>query len=280
MRYARFAATAILPALGLTLHVGAQGVIIAPQAVIVSGSGGGTLTIINPAEGRVEIGLSTIYGYPVTDEAGQLRLRTFDAVEDSMPSAAGWITAYPRRFTLDAGQRQTVRLVFAPPRSATAGEYWARLVVSSKGAQAPSAVAVADSSQAVSMRFDLEVRSILPILYRRGAVRTKLSIDTVSTDRTIDSLGVRPNMHREGNAAWVGTISVGLLDAGNVQVRRIDLPLAVYYSLAPRIALPLHGLPAGRYTLEVNAVAKRPDLAPHQVLSSPAQVHRTQVRVP
>jgi len=260
--------------------VQAQGVLIAPMAIIVSEQGGATVTIINPAEERVEIAISTMFGYPVTDERGQLTLRTFSAVEDTMPSAAEWITAYPRRFTLEAGQRQTVRLVVAPPQAASAREYWARLVVSSKAALPATPVAVEDSAAPVSMRLNLEVRSVLPILYRRGAVATSLTIDGVNTDQTADTLGVRPTFHREGNAAWVGTVSIGLRDDKNTEVRTFEMPLAVYYALSPRLALPLSGLPTGRYTLEVNAMAKRIDIPRHQVLSAQPQVYRTEIRVP
>jgi hypothetical protein len=271
-----------LTTLAVTATAGAraQGVLIAPQAIIVNESSGGTLTIINPARGRVEIALSTLYGYPVTDERGALRLRTFEAVDDTMPSAAGWITAYPRRFTLDEGQRQTVRLVVSAPGSVAPGEYWARLVVSSKGAVAATPVAVADTSAPVSMSLNLEVRSVLPVLYRRGAVATGLTIDAVQTGLERDSLAVVPTFQRQGNAAWVGTVGLILRDAANAEVRRLDMPLAVYYQLAPRFALPTTGLAPGRYSLEVSAVAQRADLPRNQVLASPARVHRTDVRIP
>ena len=264
----------------LSAPVSAQGVLIAPQAVVADANGAATLTIINPDTKRVEIAFSTMYGYPVTDERGQLRLQTFATVADTMPSAADWVTVYPKRFTLDAGQRQTVRLVVSPPTNTGAGEYWARLVVSSKGALPESKVAVADSSAPVTMQLDLEVRSVLPLLYRRGSVATNLTITNVDTDQTADSLGVRPVMLRRGNAAWVGTVSVGLRDGANTEVRHFEMPMAVYYSLAPRLALPLGGLPSGRYTLEVNAVARRQDLPRHQVLAAAPQHFRTEIRVP
>jgi P pilus assembly chaperone PapD len=271
---------ATIALLSTTSPVRAQGVLIAPQAIVVGDDGTATLTIINPDTKRVEITFSTMYGYPITDDRGQLKLQTFAAVADTMPSAAEWITAYPRRFTLGAGQRQTVRLLVSPPPAAPTGEYWARLVVSSKGALPEQVVATADSSAPVTMRLDLEVRSVLPLLYRRGAVATSLTIDDVATDQTADSLGVRPMLQRGGNAAWVGTVSVGLRDGSNAEVRRFELPMAVYYSLAPRLALPLGGLPAGRYTLEVHAVATRQDLPRHQVLASAPRVYRTEIRVP
>jgi P pilus assembly chaperone PapD len=258
----------------------AQGVLIAPQAIVVDAGGSATLTIINPDSKRVEISFSTMYGYPVTDEGGQLRLQTFANVTDTMPSAAQWVTAYPKRFTLDAGQRQTVRLVVAPPAGTPTGEYWSRVVVSSKAALPETNVPVTDSSAPVTMQLDLEVRSVLPLLYRRGSVATNLTISGVATDQTADSLGIRPAMERGGNAAWVGTVSVALRDAANAEVRRFEMPMAVYYSLSPRLALPLGGLPAGRYTLEVSAVTRRQDLARHQVLSSAPQLFRTDIRVP
>lgn len=257
----------------------AQGVLIAPQAVFIDAvSGTGAITLVNPGRERIELSIWTIYGYPVTDSTGTMRLETFAAVDDTMPSAATWLESYPRRLTLDGGARRTVRLLVTPPARVADGEYWARLVISSREA-APVLAPVLNASQ-VSVNLDLEVRSIVPVLVRKGVVKTSLDVGTIAMSRSGDSLAVRPSLKRRGNAAWVGTVRAELLDEQGTTRGRTELPLAVYYSLAPRLALSVRSLPAGMYTLRFDAVGQRADISGGLLLPTVPVTRRVSVTVP
>src|SRR5207249_10393436 len=58
----------------------------------------------------VEVSISLLFGYPVTDSLGRIVLRTIDHPDSTMRSAAGWIQAFPRRLTVPPLERQTIRL--------------------------------------------------------------------------------------------------------------------------------------------------------------------------
>ena len=111
-----------LPNLGLALAIGlaspsvgaAQGVLVAPHAVVIDHrTRSGSLSLYNPGDQPAEVSLSTFFGYPVTDSTGEFDLRTVEQPPATMPSAAGWLEAFPKRMVLQPKERQTVRLTSA-----------------------------------------------------------------------------------------------------------------------------------------------------------------------
>ena len=259
----------------------AQGVLVAPHAIIIDHrTRSGSLSLYNPGTEPAEISLSTFYGYPVTDSTGEFQLRTVDAPDSTYPSAAGWIEAFPKRMVLAPKERQTVRLLARPPAALADGEYWARLVVSAKGGTVPVS-GVADSS-GVTVGLSLEVRTVLPVQYRKGRVSTGVRLTGLAVGVERDSLALRPHLTRIGNAAYLGTLRAVLRDASGHVVASLASPLAVYYDMAPRLTapLPVAGLPAGTYRVEVEAAAEREDIAPELVLTSPPERSSVAVRLP
>ena len=93
-----------------------QGVVIAPHAIHIDArTRSGTLELYNPGNDPVEIEISTLFGYPVTDSTGKITLLVEDDPGSTAHSAADWIAAFPRRMTLEPRARQTVRLLARPP---------------------------------------------------------------------------------------------------------------------------------------------------------------------
>ena len=259
----------------------AQGVLVAPHAVIIDHrTRSGSLSLYNPSTEPAEISLSTFYGYPVSDSAGDFQLRTVEAPDSTAPSAAGWIEAFPKRMVLAPKERQTVRLLARPPANLADGEYWARLVVSAKGGTV-LVRGLADSS-GVSVGLSLEVRTVLPMQYRKGRVTAGVRLSDLSVRVEGDSLAVRPHLTRTGNGAYLGTLRAVLRDSAGRVVASLASPLAVYYEMAPRLTAPLPpaGLPAGSYRVEVEAAAERDDIAPDLVLASPPERSSLAVRLP
>ena len=144
-----------------------------------------------------------------------------------------------------------------PPASLRDGEYWARLVVSVKGGRVK--VNGAESSS-VRVGLNVEVRSVLPVLYRKGALLTGLRLDHPRAMAFDDSVVTRAMLTRSGNAAFLGTLTVALLDARGKTVRTRALPLGVYYTLDPRVTLSTVGLAKGTYRVTFVAESARPDL--------------------
>jgi hypothetical protein len=259
----------------------AQGVLVAPHAIIIDHrTRSGSLSLYNPGTEPAEISLSTFYGYPVTDSTGEFQLHTVDAPDSTYPSAAGWIEAFPKRMVLAPKERQTVRLLARPPAGLGDGEYWARLVVSAKGGTVP-VHGLADSS-GVTVGLSLEVRTVLPVQYRKGRVSTGVRLTGLGVQVEGDSLAVRPHLTRVGNGAYLGTLRAVLRDSAGHVVASLACPLAVYFDMAPRLTAPLpaSGLPAGTYRVDIEAAAERQDIAPELVLASPPERTSLAVRLP
>lgn len=246
----------------------AQGVLIAPQSVIIDHRArSGTFEVYNPTPQPAEVTISTIFGYPTTDSAGVVGVTTWETPAPTEPSAAGWLQAFPRRFVLQPQERQTVRLLGRPPAGLADGEYWSRLVVGTTGA---TPVRQPGDTTPVQVAVALEVRTILGVLYRKGPQRTSLTLQDLRVVPAGDSLArVRVTYLRDGPSAFLGTVTVSLKDAAGRTVRSLDRRLAVYRPLSPAYDLPLRGLPPGRYWAVVRVTTERDDIASELVLKAP-----------
>lgn len=265
-------------ALGAT-RLEAQGVVIAPHAVFMDArTRSGAVLLYNPNADPAEVSISFFFGYPVTDSLGRVVVQTVDHPDSTQPSAAAWIQAFPRRLVVPPLERRTIRLLASPPPGLGDGEYWARLVISAKGGQLP-VTGVADTAR-VKVGLTLEVRTIIGVFFRKGAVHTGVRLSGLRTAVVGDSLAVWSRMTQQGNAAYIGTAHAVLLDATGKVVSETKVPVGVYYTMEPRYALPIGALPGGRYRLRLQLSTDREDLAPEIVLPSPTVRDSVAVQVP
>jgi hypothetical protein len=237
----------------------AQGVLVAPPGIFMDHrTRSGSIELYNPGMNSVEVSVSMLFGYPVSDSLGKVSLLTVADGDTAAASAARWIEAFPRRLILRPFERQLVRLLAKPPSDLADGEYWARIVVESKGsgmqAQPP-----ADSS-GIRVGLTLNVRTVLALLYRKGQVATGLAVSRTRARIVGDSLEVRSRFERRGNAAFIGKLHGALVDATGRQLGTFAAPLAVYYSLEPRITALVGALRPGRYVVRLRVNTDRDDV--------------------
>jgi hypothetical protein len=259
----------------------AQGVMVAPHAVYIDHRArSGSVLLYNPGTEPVEVTISTLFGYPVTDSTGAITLRTVDAPDSTLPSALSWIQAFPRRLTVGPKERQTVRLLARPPAGLADGEYWLRLVIAAQAGRVPI-TGVSDTT-AIQVGLTLEVRTIIGVSYRKGPVATGLALSDLRAQLVGDTLVTRSKLERRGNAAFVGTIRQTLVDSTGRTVQSYQSPIGVYFTMEPRLAnlLPPPRLARGRYWVRYEVVAEREDLDPTVVLRAPAVRDSVQLIVP
>lgn len=208
------------------------------------------------------------YGYPDTDSAGALVYRLFDSTEAGSPSAASFVSVYPRRVVLAPGARQVVRLVAAPPQGLAEREYWARLVIKSNP---QTIVDVTGADPGVRAGLQLEMRTVIPVLYRRGEVRTALRVDSAEARRSGDSVSVNAVLQPEGNAAYIGTATFELLDARGGMTASWRVPVAIHLRQKRKFLFQLpESARAGEvHRLRVSVVTERNDLAGSRILPAP-----------
>jgi P pilus assembly chaperone PapD len=256
----------------------AQGVVVAPHAVYLDHrTRSASLTLYNPGADPAEVMISSLYGYPVTDSVGHFTLFVPDSIDASMPSATDWIEAFPRRMTLAPLQRQTVRLLARPPQGLPDGEYWSRVMISAKGGALQ--VAGADSA-AIQIGLALEVRTIIPLIYRKGVLGTGIAVKDLRAAPVGDSLQVRVRLERQGTAAYIGTAKGALLTSTGAIVATFQQPVAVYYAADPVFTIPLKGQAAGSYRLRLEMTGQRTDIPNELLLKSLPVRDSVEVTIP
>jgi hypothetical protein len=257
----------------------AQGVMVAPHAVYIDHRArSGSVLLYNPGTEPVEVTISTLFGYPVTDSTGSIVLRTVDAPDSTLPSALAWIQAFPRRLTVAPLERQTVRLLARPPVGLPDGEYWVRLMIAAKAGQIP--IAGVSDTTAIQVGLTLEVRTIIGIAYRKGPVKTGVALSNVRAQLLGDTLITWSRLVRQGNAAFVGTVRGTVVDSTGATRASFATPLGVYVTMEPRIASVIGKLPKGRYWLRYEVVTEREDLDPSVILRAPTARDSVQLVVP
>jgi hypothetical protein len=247
----------------------AQGVLVAPHAVFVDHrTRSGWIQLYNPTTEPSEVSVEALFGFPVSDSAGRLELRTIEQPDSTWPSAVKWLSAFPKRALVPPQGRQVIRLLMTPPADLPDGEYWARLAITARAGAAP--VTGADSTQGITVGLNLEVRTIIPLLYRKGAPTTGVSLSNLRAQVEGDSIVVRGRLVRSGKAAFLGTVRGTLTAADGSVAGRFEQFISVYYDLDPRFSLPRNGIKPGRYRLSMEVVSERTDIASEQILQAQA----------
>ena len=251
----------------LTLPAVLEGVLVAPHAVFIDhASRTGQLTLVNTGTEPEEVTVHLQFGYPDTDSSGNIFVRLIEQPGDEHPSAASWIRAFPRQVRLAPGTRQVVRLLATPPADIADGEYWSRLLVTSRGAAVP----VAGGDSLVSAGVTLELRTIISVTYRKGDVHTGVDLQDLSVEVRNDSLIAWVQLDRRGNGAYLGRVTFDVRDANDRSVASWPTPIAVYYGLRRRFAFPLAAIEPGSYSVRFTLDTDRDDLDPEHVLPAEA----------
>jgi len=253
----------------------AEAIVVAPHHTFMDHrTRSGVIYLHNPGTEPEEVSISFFFGYPASDSAGDVSIKAVEDPGPDDPSAAGWIRAYPRRVMVGPGETRAVRLLAQPPADLPDGEYWARAVVASQGSQVPLE---SPDSGLVTVGLTLEVRTVVPVTYRKGEVHTGVVLSKLERSVVGDSLVTKVGMQRTGNAAFLGTLHLTLQNAAGEVALEVHRQVAVYRDLLKRVSLPIGDLPPGDYTLHVRLDTERSDLDLENVL--PAQAVETSVEV-
>jgi hypothetical protein len=254
----------------------ADAVTVAPHALFLGDRNRvGEVVLINQGTRPEEIELEFRFGYPASDSTGNVRVDLIDDPAPDQPSAAGWLRAFPRRLRLEPGQRQNVRVQASPPADLPDGEYWSRMIVTSRTARDRDAE---QDSVAVQAGVAFVLRTITSVTYRKGPVATRVRLDSLSAEATADSLIAFVGLTRSGTGAFLGSVALALVGNDGDVVRTWDpMPVAAYYRLLRRYALPLTAVPPGHYQLRVRVSTERQDLPSVHIL--PADPIETEVAV-
>lgn len=270
----RIAAAAAL--LVVVLPALIEAIYVSPTAVFIDDrTQSAQITIGNSGDSPEEATVELRFGFPDVDSAGTPFVRLIDDPGSEFPSAADWIRAFPQRVHLEPKSQQVVRLLARPPENLPEGEYWARLIVTGRGATVP----VAGADTVVRAGVNLVIRLVASVTYRKGHVSTGVTVKDLTAEAEGDSLTVWAHMERQGNAAYLGTADVELVNPGGKTVQHWSTALAVYVPMRRRFSFPLDSIAPGDYKVRFRLRAERPDLPAERVLPVPVVTDSVAVRV-
>lgn len=218
---------------------GAQvaGIAVDPHMVVLTAArAAGQITVLNPHDTRASFSVDLRFGFATTDSAGKLMVELRDGPDSA--SAAGWVVAYPARFTLRPGAMRTVRLLAQPPVGTPDGEYWARLTVHARD-DADALVADTTEQSAIRVRIAMETATVLPVFFRKGNVTTGVTVSAAQASALGSSIDVRAALTRNGSAAFLGVAHIVVRDANGRTIGAADRQIAVYRSMQPRWTIPV-----------------------------------------
>ena len=253
-----------------------EAIYVSPTAVFMDErSDAAQVTIGNSGDSPEEATVELKFGFPDVDSAGTPFVRMIDDPGPEFPSAADWIRAYPQRVRLEPKSQQVVRLLARPPENLPDGEYWSRLIVTGRGASVP----VAGADSVVRAGVNLVIRLVASVTYRKGTVSTGVTVRDLAAEAEGDSLTLWAHMDRQGNAAYLGTADIELVNGGGSIVRRWATALAVYFPMRRRFSFPLDSVAPGDYRVRFQLRTDRPDLPADRVLPAGAVADSVAVRV-
>ena len=237
----------------------AAAVTVSPTALFIDArSPTGTLTLYNSGTRAEELEISFAFGYPRSDESGVIRVELVDTAAAGEPSIVPFLRAFPRRLVLEPGQRQTLRVLVQPPADLAPGEHWGRVLVRSRGGQAP----IEQSQGDVRMQINVETVVATAVMFRKGEVATGVSVPAASAEAAEGGVQLTLDLERRGTAAYLGLVRAQLVAPDGSIASEAEDAVAVYRSLRRRFLLPL---PAGAtsaagYTVRWSVSSDRPDL--------------------
>ncbi|MBI4548219.1 MAG: hypothetical protein HY707_09575 [Ignavibacteriae bacterium] len=230
----------------------------------------GRVTIVNGDIDAKIVDVSLSFGYPVSDNDGNISFRFIDSTNNVESSMRSWVRVYPCHFELAPNEYQVVTIVAEPPEELPDGEYWLRpkLIVRS----IDSLYQTNESPDRLRLNTKEIHQYILSVNYRHGIAWTGISIRNISATVRGKRLRLLVALQREGNAAYRGNIVCSLWGAdGHCLVDR-KREVAVYHSLNHRFEFEVGdvGFSDGAYTAQIELNTDRQG----DVLRSPP-VNRT-----
>lgn len=250
--------------------VAASAVVVAPHAVFIDHrTRAAVFYVQNPDDVPAEVTVELVYGYPVSDESGGVRIELIPDPPADAPSAARWVRALPARCVVAPGARQAIRLLAQPPAGLPDGEYWSRIIITSRGGEPPVA---ATGDGAVKVGLTLEMRTITSLIYRKGEVTTGVSLAGFAARVAGDSLVTDVRLGRSGSGAFLGTVLFTMADTGGRTVGEWKQAVGVYGDLHRRLTFPVGDLAPGRYTVHLRVSTERDDIpAPSLLPADPVE---------
>ncbi|MFH2048292.1 MAG: hypothetical protein ABIJ12_02510 [bacterium] len=209
-------------------------VMVAPTVVFLSDQKRTDRIIVqNPSDKPAEVTIRFSFGLPLTDSLGNVKVELQDSLITDPKSATDWIQAFPRKVLVPALGSQTIRLVARPPQDLSDGEYWTRIVVSSK--EGEQAAPANENPDGISTQLNLIMQMAIMVKYRTGELVSELELIDAKASSNNDQIEVLLDLNNKGNVSYMGILEGRLVDADGKEISTNKVNLAVYRDMRRRL---------------------------------------------
>lgn len=216
----------------------------------------GTIMVMNGSEDVQEVSIEFPFGYPVTDDVGNVQM-----VYDDSTTAEEWgiednIRGFPQNFTLQPGQRQVVRLQVRP-QDFVDGMYWSRIRTTST----PQTPEIGETSdEEITTQISYKFEQVTTAFYKHGEVSTGIDIQSMNVAQNTDTIQFIADVERTGNAPFLGSIELTVRDDNGNTVLERRTSTSIYFDYRQIFEATTNELPAGDYTAEIGFFSQRSDI--------------------
>lgn len=216
------------------------------------------LTVRNTGSTPQEVEINARFGYPVSDEEGNLSLKYDDEAFEARHGLSEHLRFFPRRFVLAPGDFQRVRLMVQNMDNRPDALYWTRLDITSSEVT-PDLDDPAE--EGIGTRISYRIRQNIGVFFHKGQVRTALSLNELETRVEGDELLLEMRLESGGNSPFIGTLRARLTDGSGSLATEGEWLFSVFGSRYWPHRMDVSGLPPGRYRLDLEMVPERSDVS-------------------
>lgn len=231
----------------------------------------GTLVVTNKSSSVQEVSLSFRFGYPASDSTGNIVMVYNNKEEASKYSISPYIKCFPKRFIIQPGSRQVVKILITPPADTKNQVYWSRVVTHAQ----PQISSLQANNARMSARVIFAVNYVTALFYKSGNVNAATEINHITAQP--DSIGTRisVDMTRKGNAPLLGRCHLSVTDQSGKSVFTETDPIAVYFNMVKNFQIPQKNLEKNSvYNVKVTLDADREDISADDAFQLPSPVSK------
>lgn len=250
---------------------------LAPSFVFIDEKTGvGNLYVSNKGTVPQEVTLSFSFGYPGSDSSGNLVMNYEDTSAFRQFGLDPMVRAFPKNFSLAAGEQRTVRIQVIPGKRSKEGFFYTRLKVLGK----PETPEVAkEEKDKISTRISFNFEQVTAVFYHKGKVSTGLELKKLEVVQQEKLLVVKPHLTRTGNSPFLGSMFAKLIDEKGVVVAEAQSTTTAYFDVIRRIDVNVENVIPGTYTLELRFETRRNDMMSGDLVQAPPLVTEMKVEV-
>lgn len=254
-------------------------VAIAPSTIFISDQTNiGTLYVSNRSDEPQEVSIDFAFGYPSSDEDGNLIMNYDDSVAFARHAINERIRAFPRSFVIGPRQQQTVRFQVRPQPGADDGVYWTRVKILANP-QTPD-IDLSAEEDVITTRVTFRYEQIIAAFYKQGRVTTGLNVNKVDVRHEENRVVLLPHLQRTGNAPFIGTMTAKMFDGRGTLVNERQTTTTAYFEEIRRIELDTEGLTPGEYRVELTFETRRGDISPTDLVQAAPIKEVVNFRIP